>query len=346
VYGDVTQLVSTDDAARDGLLAEAGITFGESGSPLYSGGQFGRPIAEGGDGAAERHLVATTLANQEYFDGILRFAARQPWDLLVMYVPNMDIAGHALVGMLDADAPGHDAALAARVWPFYEQMFKACVDDYVATLRQLLPDATIVIGADHGVEGNLRTWYPNVALREAGLLTVTDTGQIDLSRTRAASLYGGGVFVNSTRYRSGIVPEAERGTVKAAVRKALLSARDPESGVPLVRAVFDTDLDGEGLGVGGEVAPDLYFDPTPGYHTSGQATRKELARATSPVGIGAHGPFPWRRRLHGIFYAVGPGVRPGTRPGIVRQVDAAPTVAKLLGIPAPAQSEGRVLPID
>jgi predicted AlkP superfamily phosphohydrolase/phosphomutase len=346
VYGDVTQLVSTDDAARDGLLAEAGITFGESGSTLYSTGRFGAPIAEGGDGAAERHLVTTTLANQEYFDGILRFAARQPWDLLVMYVPNMDIAGHALVGMLDPDTPGHDAALAARVWPFYEQMFKACVDDYVATLRWLLPDATIVIGADHGVEGNLRTWYPNVALREAGLLTVNDTGQIDLSRTRAASLYGGGVFVNSTRYRSGIVPDAERGTVKAAVRKALLSARDPESGVPLVRAVFDTDLDGEGLGVGGEVAPDLYFDPTPGYHTSGQATRKELARATSPVGIGAHGPFPWRRRLHGIFYAVGPGVRPGARPGVVRQVDAAPTVAKLLGIAPPAQSEGRILPVD
>jgi predicted AlkP superfamily phosphohydrolase/phosphomutase len=346
-HGDVTELVSTDSAARAALLDEAGISFGESGTPHYQNGSFGKSIAEGGDGTAERNLVRTTLVNQEYFDGILRYASRQSWDLLVMYVPNMDIAGHALVGMLDPDAPGHDPAVAARVWPYYEQIFKACVDDYIAELRRRLPDATLVVGADHGVEGNLRMWYPNVALRAAGLLATTDKGQIDLSRTRAAFLHSpGGIFINSAKYRSGIVPDADRVAVKAAARKALLSARDPDTGAPLVRAVFDTELDGAGLGVGGEVAPDLYFDSTPGYGASAQANRAELTRSIAPVGAGAHGPFPWRRRLQGIFYAAGPGVRPGAQLGIVRQVDAAPTVAKLLGIPPPAQSEGRALPID
>lgn len=346
-HGDVTQLVSTDQAARDALLAEAGISFGESGTPHYQTGTFGKSIADGGDGTAERNLVLTTLANQDYFDGLLRYAARQQWDLLVMYVPNMDIAGHALVGMLDPDAPGHDPAVAARIWPYYEQIFKACVDDYVAAVRRQLPEATLVIGADHGVEGNLRTWYPNVALREAGLLETTDRGQIDLSRTRAAYLHSpGGVFVNSTRFKGGIVGDADRGAVKAAARKALLSARDPETGVPLVRAVFDTDLDGAGLGVGGELAPDLYFDTTPGYSANTQPNRDELARSIAPVGAGVHGPFPWRRRLQGIFYAVGPGVRAGTHLGVVRQVDAAPTVARLLGVPPPAQSEGRALAVD
>jgi predicted AlkP superfamily phosphohydrolase/phosphomutase len=348
MHGDVTELVSTDSGARDALLAEAGITFGESGSPHYHAGDFGTPIAEGGDGTAERLLVDTTLANQQYFDGVLRYAAGRRWDLLLMYVPNMDVAGHALGGMLDPDTPGHDPALAARIWPYYEQLFKACVDDYVAAMRRLLPDATIVMGADHGVEGNLRLWYPNTALREAGLLATTSGGQIDLARTRAAFLYshGGGVFVNSTRYKGGIVPDRDRTTVKAAVRRALLSARDPDTGEPLVRAVFDTELDGEALGVGGEVAPDLYFDSTPGTAASAAANRNELARATSRVGLGAHGPFPTRRRLHGIFYAVGPGVRPGARPGLVRQVDAAPTVSHLLGIPPPADATGRFLPLE
>ena len=348
MHGDVTELVSTDAAARDALLAEAGITFGESGSPHYQGGDFGTPIAEGGDGTAERLLVSTTLANQQYFDGVLRYAAGQRWDLLVLYVPNMDVAGHALGGMLDPDTPGHDPVLAARMWPYYEQLFKACVDDYVSAMRRLLPDATIVMGADHGVEGNLRLWYPNIALRDAGLLATTASGQIDLARTQAAFLYshGGGVFVNTTRYRSGIVPERDRAAVKSAVRRALLSARDPDTGEPLVRAVFDTELDGEALGVGGEVAPDLYFDSTPGTVASAAANRKELARPTSRVGLGAHGPFPSRRRLHGIFYAVGPGVRAGARPGLVRQVDPAPTVSHLLGIPPPAHAVGRVLPIE
>lgn len=346
--GDVVRLAATDAAARDALLAEAGVTVGEVGSGHYQARRFGRTLADGGDGRAERHLLNVTLANQQYFDGALRYAARQRWDLLVLYVPSMDTAGHALGGMLDPDVPGYDPALAARVWPTYEELFRRCVDDYLAEIRRLLPDATLVIGSDHGVEGHRRLWYPNVALREAGLLAETAEGRADLPRTKAIFLYshGGGVFLNSRRYKDGSVGDGQREAVKAAVRKALLSARDPESGAPLVRAVVDTELDGEALGIGGEVAPDLYFDPAPGYYGSSRTGQTSIVGPPDAVGWGGHGPFPTRRRLHGIFYAVGPGVRAGARPGIVRQVDPAPTVARLLGIPPPAQSVGRALPIE
>ncbi|MBK5299008.1 MAG: alkaline phosphatase family protein [Vicinamibacteria bacterium] len=346
--GDVVRLVGTDAAARDALMAEAGITVGEVGSGYYQAGGFGRTLADGGTGAAERHLVNATLANQQYFDGALRYAARQPWDLLVLYAPNMDVAGHALVGMLDPDTPGHDPALAEKIWSVYEEMFRRCMDDYVTAIRRLAPDATLVIGADHGVEGNRRWWYPNAVLRDAGLLGENIKGGVDLATTRALFLYshGGGIFLNSTRFKDGVVTDDQRRDVKAAVRHALLSARDPETGTPLARAVVDTDLDGEALGIGGEFAPDLYFDPTPGYQASARFSSKVIVGPPLVIGMGAHGPFPTRRRLHGIFYAVGPGVRAGARPGIVRQVDPAPTVARLLGIPAPANSVGRALPIE
>ncbi len=346
--GDVVRLVATDAAAREGMLAQAGVTVGEVGSGYYQSGAFGRTLADGGTGSAERHLVNATLANQQYFDGALRYAAGQRWDLLVLYVPSMDAAGHALAGMLDPDTPGHDPVLAEKIWPVYEEIFARCMDDYVTSIRKLVPDAALVIGADHGVEGNRRWWYPNALLREAGLLGEDARGGVDLATTRALFLYshGGGIFLNSTRFKNGIVADSQRGEVKAAVRAALLSARDPESGTPLVRAVVDTDLDGEALGVGGEFAPDLYFDPTPGYMASGRFGSKDVVGPAVTMGMGAHGPFPTRRRLHGIFYAVGPGVRAGARPGIVRQVDPAPTVARLLGIPPPAQSVGRALPIE
>ncbi len=123
--GDVARLVATDAASRDGLMAQAGITVGEVGSSHYQTGAFGKTLADGGTGSAERHLVDVTLANQQYFDGALRYAATQRWDLLVLYVPNMDVAGHALVGMLDPDTPGHDPALAEKIWPVYEEMFAA-----------------------------------------------------------------------------------------------------------------------------------------------------------------------------------------------------------------------------
>jgi predicted AlkP superfamily phosphohydrolase/phosphomutase len=346
--GDVVRLFGTDAAQRDALAAEAGITVGEGGSGHYQMGRFGTTLAQGGTGAAERHLVNTTVANQQYFDGALRFAARQKWDLLVLYVPNMDVAGHALVGMLDPDTAGHDPVLAEKIWPVYEEMFQRCVDDHVAAIRKLLPEAALLIGSDHGMEGNRQVWYPNAVLRDAGLLTEDTAGAPDLAKTRALFGYshGGGVFLNSTRFKGGIVNDDQRRDLKAAVRKALLSARDPETGTPLARSVVETELDGEALGIGGEFAPDLYFDPTPGYQASASFGSKVIVGPAMALGMGAHGPFPTRRRLHAIFYAVGPGVRAGARLGIVRQVDPAPTVSRLLGIPPPADSVGRALPID
>ena len=252
----------------------------------------------------------------------------------------MDVAGHALVGMLDPDTPGHDPVLAEKIWPVYEEMFARCMDDYVTAIRRLVPDATLVIGADHGVEGNRRWWYPNAVLREAGLLAEARQRRgRPRENARAVPLFTRRRHLRELHALQGRhrQPTANGSDVKAAVRAALLSARDPESGTPLVRAVVDTELDGEALGIGGEFAPDLYFDPTPGYMASARFGSKEVVGPAVTMGMGAHGPFPTRRRLHGIFYAVGPGVRAGARPGIVRQVDPAPTVARLLGIPPPAQ---------
>ena len=346
--GDVVRLAATDQAEGTALMKEAGVTVGEVGGGHYSSGGFGPTLAAGGDGAAERHLVEVTVANQQYFDGALRYAARQPWDLLVLYVPSMDAVGHALGGMLDPDTPGHDPQLAAKVWPVYEEVFRRCMDGYVTELRRLLPDATLVIGSDHGVEGMRRWFYPNAVLREAGLLAEAADGTVDLARTKALFLYshGGGVHVNSAEHKGGIVPIEERDAVKARARDALLAARDPESGTPLVRAVIDTARDGETAGIGGDVAADLYPDPTPGYYISGRFGSKVVVGPPVPPGMGAHGAPPTRRRLHAIFYAVGPGVRAGGRPETVRQVDVAPTVASLLGLDPPAQSIGTSLAIE
>lgn len=342
--GEVRALSSTHPALVEDLIAEAGVPLGEIHVGAYRRGRFGPTLAEGGAGDAERMLGDVVLANHEYFAGVARFASSRPWDLLVLYVSSMDTVGHALVGMLDPDTPGHDPALAARVWPAYERLFRLTADDYVADLRRRFPDAALLIAADHGMEGTRRIWYPNVLLRDAGLLA-EENGRPDLSRTRALFLssHSGGIHLNTDRYRGGIVPAAEREAVKRAVARALLSARDPQDGTPLVRAVIDPELDGAALGIGGEVAPDLYFDPAPGYETRASFGAPALVADGPPTGTGAHGPFPTRRRLHAIFYAAGPGVPAGARPGLVRAVDLAPTAARLLGIPPPPQSVGHAV---
>jgi hypothetical protein len=44
--------------------------------------------------------------------------------------------------------------------------------------------------------------------------------------------------------------------------------------------------------------------------------------------------------MHAIFYAAGPDVCPGAL-GEVRNIDVAPTILRLLGVPPPATMEGR-----
>ena len=57
--------------------------------------------------------------------------------------------------------------------------------------------------------------------------------------------------------------------------------------------------------------------------------------------LGGHGYFPHLPDMGGIFLALGRGVPAGGTLPAVHQVDVAPTVARLLGIDPPLQSEGR-----
>jgi predicted AlkP superfamily pyrophosphatase or phosphodiesterase len=63
--------------------------------------------------------------------------------------------------------------------------------------------------------------------------------------------------------------------------------------------------------------------------------------------FGGHGYEPDHPDMGGIFFAMGRGVGrgPDANPGAVHQIDLAATVAHLLGIEPPAQSEGRPIPL-
>ena len=60
--------------------------------------------------------------------------------------------------------------------------------------------------------------------------------------------------------------------------------------------------------------------------------------------FGNHGYRPDRRDMGGVFFALGRGVSDDLRVPEVHQVDVAATVAMLLGIHPPRDSEGRSVP--
>jgi predicted AlkP superfamily pyrophosphatase or phosphodiesterase len=71
-----------------------------------------------------------------------------------------------------------------------------------------------------------------------------------------------------------------------------------------------------------------------------------LLRASVAAGhtIGSHGYRPELPEMNGILYALGRRIAPNARPGAMHQVDVAATVAGLLGIAPPRDSEG--VPIE
>ncbi len=62
--------------------------------------------------------------------------------------------------------------------------------------------------------------------------------------------------------------------------------------------------------------------------------------------FGGHGYAPELPDMGAIFLAKGRGVAAGRSVGVVHQIDVAPTVAALLDIEPPAQSEGRVIQLE
>lgn len=320
---------------------------------LYDRGDLGPTLADGGargvgaNGTAERRAVELAAFDTDQLIAGTRFAlaAWQP-DLLVHYSPMGDSAGHSWIGILDPAAPGHDPALAARVWPFYAQVF-AQLDRWLGAIVEAAPaDTVVALVSDHGMAGASRRFYPNRALEEAGLLARTADGEIDLARTRALVPAFGrvSVHVNDVSWKGGIVPLADRRAVVEAAVRALLDARDPDTGVHPVERVFrPEDLADLGLPDPGRGGGDLYFDTAPGYYPERALAAAVAAPFDHPRGEGEHGYWPRRRAMHAIFYAAGPGLRAGVTLPAIRHVDVAPTLARLIGIPPPAQAEGRVV---
>lgn len=318
--------------------------FQDSGFAAYVRGDLGATIGNGGSGEAERRVLEIVAFDLQLLTAGSTFALRawQP-DLLFHYALEADDAGHAWMGMLDSRAPGYDVALAERVWPFYARVFEL-LDRWLGALVAAAPPETIVaLVSDHGHAGVRRWVYVNRILEEAGLLAWDGEDRIDLARTAIAAPFSDfQLRVNGTERRGGIVPPEGRAAVLARATAALLAARDPANGAAVVRLVARPE-EVPAYGIAGPLAGDLLFDPAPGYYLRIGRSARAVTASDRAVGGGEHGFWPERREMQAIFYAAGPGIAAGARPGEIRAIDIAPTLARLLALPAPAQATGRVL---
>jgi predicted AlkP superfamily phosphohydrolase/phosphomutase len=324
-------------------LRATGGFVGNGADDLYKDGALGPPIWRGGDGTAEARYLETAHLVERQFRRFMDFGLdATQWDVLVGYLPFPDEQLHLWYGYLDPALRGHDPGVAGRLAPFLDKSL-ALADAYVGHLLERLPaDAILAVGTDHGIGSANRTVNFNVALERAGLLTLTRDGAVDLHRTQALYFPGNSSYflINRVGRKEGIVRPEEEPRVVEKLKAALRAILDPETDEPVVTAILDPADGSNEPAIGGPNGGDLYVDLAPGYYSS-SALRGEVVTARRPSGEHLFG--PQRAELRGAFALTGPGVAKGGLLGPIRQIDIAPTLAVLLGIAPPAQSQGSVL---
>ncbi|CAN5419088.1 alkaline phosphatase family protein [soil metagenome] len=332
-------------AEADGYRTASGGFYDSSFFGQYKPGKMGKQLWKGGDGEAEKRLIETVRLDCQILTNGTRDALKR-WDsdLIFTYAPMSDSAGHVWMGMLDPEMSGYDAALAQKLWPYYEQVF-ALQDEWLGALMDAAgPDATIGLFSDHGMVGVRAKFHPNAVLRDAGLLETGAKGAFKLDHTQIAATSWNpmALWVNGTDWREGIVQPADRESVIAKAANALLSAIDPATGDHFVKGVFRPE-DSVTYGTGGPLGADLYLDLAPGYYADTAATSGSMTMLGTPPGYGDHGFPPLRRKMQAIFFLKGPAFREGVLIPPVRQIDLVPTICAAMGIAPPATATGHVL---
>lgn len=232
--------------------------------------------------------------------------------------------------LLNLDATHHQHG--PRTPPGYTAA--ALADALVGRVLDALDDAgirdqtAIFIIADHGFATVTRTLRPNALLRREGLL------EADGNRITSA--------------RVQVIPEGGIGMVYLT---------DPQSAASDRQAVRRLFADAEGIAA--IVEPEdfgRYHLPRPeehpgmadlilaardGYAIVGTASGDDFVVASERPS-GAHGYLSTEPKMNAIFVASGAGIPAGLRLPSVENVDLAPTVARLLGVPL-EQASGTVI---
>ena len=187
---------------------------------------------------------------------------------------------------------------------------------------------TFIITTDHGFKKVTHYAYPNVVLKQAGLLKVAGP---TVSHCDAYTMSQGGiafVYVLDPARKAELMPKLKEWFAKADGIDRVIDAREANSlGMP-------TPEQNQGMG-------ELILYPKAGYAFSAAATGDATTGPTTNYG-GTHGYNNADPELDGIFIASGAGIKKGVHLKRVRNLDVAPTIARLLGLEM-KNVEGRVL---
>jgi arylsulfatase A-like enzyme len=210
-----------------------------------------------------------------------------------------------------AEGPGSPAAVAA-----IER-----IDGHVGAIVRAVEDAgirqrtAVLVTGDHGFSRVHTLIQPNVVLREHGWLTTDGRGRV--------ASWEAAAHATAIRLRD----PGDRALARRIERVFQDLAATRYRGI--FRVVPRAELDE--LGAYPEAA--FFVEPAEGYYVSDAVTDGAVLVGT--MRRGAHGFLPTEPRMHTGLIAAGAGIRAGVPLPLVRQIDLAPTMARLLGFDMP-----------
>jgi predicted AlkP superfamily pyrophosphatase or phosphodiesterase len=247
--------------------------------------------------------------------------------------------GDAATDVVETDKP--NLLLIHFLWTDHEQHEKGLdspeakaayefVDKQIGRLIEATQTAgiadqtTFIITGDHGFASVHSVIYLNVLLKEKGFITVNSDGKVQDWQAFSQDAGGSAAIILKDK------------TLETRVHVLLQEASKGEDGKERYRFIERRALDR----MGGMPTAAFALDAAAGYYFGGSVNGKFVASSGNTKGM--HGYMPTRREMDTGFIISGKGVVKGKVLERIRQIDVAPTAAKLLGVSLP-QAEGKAV---
>jgi len=314
----------------------------------------GLPIAGSGWMAFQRGSIdvdtfveLTAMSTMWLRDVCVRLLERQEWDLLCMHFHAVDSFYHLLLHRLDPEQTP-DAGERARCEAAEVAVYRN-IDAAIGAILEAAGDETVtMLVSDHGATPATRLVPLPQILIDAGLLSLQEGASLPHTarghpyadpipglrweRTLALPFGSCHVYVNlKGREPYGVVPADSYNDVRERVIDAMLSYRDPQTGLCPFSLVLRKE-DARVLGLYGDAVGDVVY-----------AVREEFSdEHGQSLGTGE-----WASgagSLKCLFVLSGPGVRKGvTLERTVWLTSAAPTLCHAAGLPVPRDATGSIV---
>lgn len=257
-----------------------------------------------------------------------------PRDIVYTKVANYLLEKHKiqllLVHLITPDGVEHGYGPHTREAYQAVKVSDAHVAEIWATLQKapFAGNSTLFVVSDHGFAPYAKNIRPNFVFKQMGLLATDAAGKVT-ERKAWCQAEGGAAFIY-------LLEEERRAERLAEIRKEL-AALEGVTGV-----IEEADFAKWGLPTAKDnsEAPNLVLLTKPGYSFDGKIEGPAVVDAGGQKGTHGHDPNP--SFMHATFVAAGVGIKSGVKLEQIRNIDVAPTIAKLLGLELP-QAEGRVV---